>query len=118
VNEIVETASLDQGPHFRDATYMKGFVKILLRGKVCDDFGIDPDGRSIFPRGSPGGVVSFSEDDTKKVNRRTAFALVAGCFVYKTLGEIHRTEFCAILEAPLASDNWRSTDCIVHNGAN
>jgi hypothetical protein len=116
VHEVMNSSALEV-EHFRDVEYMNAFIKTMLNGQVCEGFGVNPNGRAIFPKGSPGGVIGFSENDTKKVNGRSAYALVVGCFVYETLGETHRTKSCTILEPPLASDNWRSTDCIVHNDA-
>ena len=70
----------------------------MLEGRTCDSISIDPDGRAIFPGGTPSIVVAFEDGKVAKINRRTHYALVVGCFVYKTLNEIHRTKFCGILE--------------------
>ena len=116
-NEVLATEALAYDD-FRNEPVMEKIIRKALDGRSCESISFNLKGRSIFPGGTPSIVVPFEEDKVSKINARTHYALVVGCFVYETLNEVHRTEFCGILEPPLASEKWRTTTCIIHNDAN
>ncbi len=114
--EVVGTEALPIDD-FRNEEVLGAIIQKMLDGRTCDSIPINPNGRAIFPGGTPAIVVGFEEEKVIKINKRTHYALVAGCFVYETMNETHRTRFCGILEPPAASKDWRSDTCPIHNDA-
>jgi hypothetical protein len=114
--EVVATEALPNDD-FRNDEALGALIQKMLDGRTCDSIPINPNGRAIFPGGTPAIIVGFEEEKVIKINKRTHFALVAGCFVYETMNETHRTGFCLILEPPAASKDWRSDTCPIHNDA-
>jgi hypothetical protein len=92
-------------------------IRNAMGGRNCEDLPLSPNGRAIYPGGTPAIVVGFEPRDVAKINRETHYALVAGCFVYQTLGKPHYTKVCVILAHRIQSDEWDSVNCIVHNDA-
>jgi hypothetical protein len=111
--DIVETS------RWRDDAFIEVKVREML-GKRCENFNTSPDGRAIFPGTPAAQYVDLEADKAIKASKdQTHFALMVGCFAYRTLNEVHRSRFCGVLAPPNRSNDfkWQTVLCAVHNGA-
>ncbi len=81
-NEVLATEALAYDD-FRNEPVMEKIIQKALNGRSCESIPLKLKGRSIFPGGTPSIVVPFEEEKVAKINARTHYALVIGCFVMK-----------------------------------
>ena len=119
LNEQVNVDIIEAGKWRNDA-FIDAKAREMLGGR-CENFDPLPDGRAIFP-----GITAtrYRDLEANKVTKASKdqtnyFVLVAACFVYRTLNEVHRSEFCGVLAPPNRSNdfNWQTVLCAIHNGA-
>jgi hypothetical protein len=107
---------------YRDKEKTRAVLRDLMGNTTCDSINPDPHGRAIFGgRGTTGIEIGFEKDLVAKIFSpdATRYALVAACFAYETMNEIHRSQFCGILEPRTSTKpyNWISLSCLTHNEA-
>jgi hypothetical protein len=117
-NEVLRSFALE-APDFRNGPVLENIIRNMISGQVCENMSPNPNGRAIFPGGTPGLVIGFDAPMVEKINdtQRLRYALVAGCLIYQTLNKTHFTKVCTILASRVQSDQWDSINCPVHNDA-
>jgi hypothetical protein len=115
-NEKIGWFALDM-KDWRNYPVMQNMIRNSFGGTDCDQLPLDRNGRAVFPGATPGAVAGFNKSDVAKVNQRTHYALVAGCFAYQTLRTSHLTKFCFILAARIQSEEWDSIGCGIFSDA-
>ena len=118
INEQVFFDTID-ADKFRDDSFLKQKIRGLLGGHACADYRDNPEGRTAFPGAKPYASGDLDSEKVKQVLDKTHYAFIAGCLVYRTMDEIHWTEFCSILVAPHRSNEfkWQNALCSVNQHA-
>src|SRR5260370_10868887 len=108
------TITLEQ---YRDEELTAQEISKLMEGKTCASFGTNPHGPAIFPGQQPRIGIGFDADEITEITAGDHYALIVGCLIYETPGEIRWSQFCGILE-PEENTNpiqWRTDYCLVHH---
>ncbi len=118
-NEILSVDIIAVEDFRRDAA-LKAKIWEMLDNRNCESFDPEPEGRAIFPGLPRGDTIDIKAGKAKKaIGNSTHYTLVAGCLVYRTVNDTHRTKFCSILVPPHRSNNnlWQNVYCKTHNDA-
>jgi hypothetical protein len=106
---------------FRDQTVIANKVRGLLKGRECDSIVPERNGPAIFPKAQNFLVIGFPTELVQKINAESHYAIVVACLAYRSVGGVHRSRFCHILEPKVRPadqpNKWRSTLCSIHNDA-
>lgn len=94
---VVFVAGTVEVPKFSAPQVMRATLDEML-GRECNPGQVAPTGMVVFPGTASGVVQAFSPEMMERINSRRYYALLAGCLIYETQGEMHRTRFCRILE--------------------
>jgi hypothetical protein len=111
-----------EGVKWRDNSFMQAKVRELLKNRTCKDIDTLPNGRTVFPGQHPSVLDDLEQEKAFKAAHpeNGYLAVVVACFVYRTMDEIHWSEFCGVLAPPNRSNDnkWQTVFCGVHNRAN
>ena len=119
INEVLKFDTIEMGK-FRDDDFMKKKIIEMLDGQDCDQRAEKEKGRPIFPGLKASIGVDLEADKVAQaIDGKDHYILATGCLIYRTMDEIHRSEFCMILVKPDKSNafEWQNALCGVHNRA-
>jgi hypothetical protein len=113
---------------FRNKQILTKIFMTKIGYENCKSIKPDEDGPTVYPGGEPKITMPLSGDKILQITgdaegkiKKTHYAIIFGCFVYRTIHETHWSSVCKILEPKMAdaftADKWRTTSCPSHNEA-
>jgi hypothetical protein len=102
---------------------LDGYWNDAFAGHSCKDFQTNAYGRAISPKAKRAILEGMSKDDASTVTREAGVigALIMACLTYETIGEVHSSSVCVVLEpmTPIGPvpQKYRANYCAKHNEA-